>query len=85
MEREFEQSPQDFTTFTLEGYIDFFIDFLENLRPDIFIERFAGEVPPRFVNSTPWGRVRNVELLRMLDIRLKERDTWQGRLLNGCK
>ena len=39
----------------------------------------SGEVPPRFVNSTPWGRIRNVELLRMLDRRLEERDTWQGR------
>ena len=85
MEREFEQSPQDFTSFTLDGYIDFFIDFLELLRPNIFIERFAGEVPPRFVNSTPWGKVRNVELLRMLEKRLIERDTWQGRLLNGAK
>lgn len=78
MEQEFALHPADFVNFTLEGYLDFFIDFLELLRPDIYIERFAGEVPPRFVNSTPWGKVRNVELLRMLDVRLQERQTRQG-------
>jgi len=80
MEREFEQKPNDFVQFKLDEYIDFFIDFLELLRPDIYIERFAGEVPPRFVNSTPWGLVRNAGLLHMLDKRLEERDTFQSRL-----
>lgn len=81
MEREYDANPGDFVQFTLEGYVDFFIDLLELLRPDLYIERFAGEVPPRFVNSTPWGLVRNAELLRMLERRLEERDTWQGKNL----
>lgn len=81
METEFSECPEDFVQFSLEEYLDFFTDMLERLRPDLYIERFAGEVPPRFVNSTPWGLVRNVELLRMLDLRLEARDTWQGRLL----
>ncbi len=80
MEREYIASPQDFINFTLSGYIDFFVDFLERLRPSLYIERFAGEVPPRFVNSTPWGLIRNTELLRLLEQRLEERDTFQGRL-----
>lgn len=80
MEKEYASFPGDFVRFSLEGYIDFFVDFLERLRPDLYIERFAGEVPPRFVNETPWGLIRNVELLRLLDARLEERDTWQGRL-----
>ena len=79
MEREYAEVPQDFVRFSLEEYMDFFADVLERLRPDIFIERIAGEVPPRFVNETPWGLIRNVELLRLLDRRLEERDTWQGR------
>jgi radical SAM superfamily enzyme len=62
----------------LQEYIDFFIDLLEYLRPDLYIERFAGEVPPRFVNETPWGLIRNVELLRLLEKRLEERNTRQG-------
>ncbi len=81
MEQEYSDRPQDFVKFPLDGYIDFFSDMLERLRPDLYIERIAGEVPPRFVNETPWGLIRNVELLRLLDRRLEERDTWQGRLL----
>ena len=81
MEKEYERCPQDFERFSLEEYLDFFTDILERLRPDIHIERFVGEVPPRFVNETPWGLIRNVELLRLLDKRLEERQTWQGRLL----
>lgn len=81
MEREFAENPEDFIRFSLDGYIDFFTDMLERLRPDLYIERFAGEVPPRFVNETPWGLIRNVELLRLLEKRLEERGTWQGRML----
>ena len=81
MEREFEANPQDFVTFSLEEHIDFFVDILERLRPEIRIERFAGEVPPRFVKSNPWGLIRNVELLRLLEKKLEERDSWQGKLL----
>ena len=80
MEKEFAECPEDFERFSLEEYLDFFADILERLRPDIHIERFVGEVPPRFVNETPWGLIRNVELIRLLDKRLEERQTWQGRL-----
>lgn len=81
MEKEYAECPQDFERFSLEEYLDFFVDMLERLRPDLFIERFVGEVPPRFVNETPWGLIRNVELLRLLEKRLQERDSWQGKLL----
>jgi radical SAM protein (TIGR01212 family) len=80
MEKEYAQRPCDFERFTLEEYLDFFVDMLERLRPTLSIERFVGEVPPRFVNETPWGLIRNVELIRLLDQRLEVRQTWQGRL-----
>ena len=82
MEKEFAERPGDFERFALDEYIDFFIDMLERLRPGLFIERFAGEAPPRFVNETPWGLIRNAELLRLLDTRLAQRDTFQGRLVH---
>jgi hypothetical protein len=82
MEAEFARCPEDFIQFGLEEYLDFFIDFLELLRPDLYIERFAGEVPPRFVNTSPWGKVRNVELLQMLEKRLVQRNTYQGARYN---
>ncbi len=77
--REFFEKSQDFVRFTIPEYIDFFIDFLEHFNPNIVIERFAGEVPPRFLAHSDWGLIRNEQLLNMLDKRLLERDTWQGK------
>ena len=82
MEAEYERSPEDFVTWTLDEYIDFFIDILERLRPDLYIERFAGEVPPRFVKSTPWGLVRNYDIIARMEKLLEERDSRQGKLYN---
>lgn len=79
MEKEFAERRQDFECFTMDEYLDFFVDMLERLSPAISIERFVGEVPPRFVNETPWGLIRNVELIRLLEQRLESRQTWQGR------
>ena len=80
MEKEYEICQQDFWRPGLDEYLDLIVDILERLRPDLCIERIAGEVPPRFVRQTPWGLVRNFQILKMLDARLESRDTFQGRL-----
>ena len=82
MEKEYAADPSAFYRPALDEYLDFVIDILERLRPDLYIERVAGEVPPRFVNDTPWGLVRNFEILRMLDRRMEERGARQGRLFS---
>ena len=80
MEAEFDRHPERFLRLGLEDYLDLVIDILERLRPDLYIERIAGEVPPRFVRETPWGLIRNFQILHLLDERLERRGTWQGRL-----
>ena len=80
IEKEFADVPQDFLRLDLPEYLDLVVDILERLRPDLYIERVAGEVPPRFVNETQWGLIRNFQILHLLDDRLSGRDTWQGRL-----
>ena len=80
MEKEYAAHPEDFLRLGLDDYLDLVIDTLERLRPSLSIERVAGEVPPRFVSETPWGLIRNDGILRLLDKRMEERDTWQGRL-----
>lgn len=80
MEKEYAENPGEFLRLGLDEYLDLVIDILERLRPDLCIERVAGEVPPRFVRETPWGLIRNDGILKLLDRRLDERDTWQGRL-----
>lgn len=80
VEKEFASVPQDFMRLDLPEYLDLVIDMLERLRSDLYIERIAGEVPPRFVNETQWGLIRNFQILHLLDARLFARDTWQGKL-----
>ena len=81
MARDYAEHPEQYRFRTLPEYIDLFIDLLERLRPELVIERFAGEAPPRYhFLPSPWGSVRNERLLQLLEARLEERSTWQGRL-----
>lgn len=81
MAQEYAAHPEKFSFFGLEEYIDFFIDILERLRPDIVVERFASEAPPRFHCGPNWGLIRNEQLLSLFEKRLEQRNTWQGRLI----
>ena len=79
MADEYLQHKEAFHLFELEEYIDFVIDFTERLNPNIVIERFAGEVPPRYLLSEPWMKLRYDEVLARIEKRMEERDTWQGK------
>jgi len=79
-EVEYLQHPENFRFFTLDEYIDLVIDFLEHLKPSIVIERFAAEVPPRFLAGPNWGTIRYDQILQKIETRLNARNTWQGRL-----
>ena len=83
MEHEYENNPSDFELFTCDEYIDFFITFLEKLNPNIVVERFTSEVPPRFLSVGSWGKKRADQIVTMIENRMEERNTWQGRLYAG--
>jgi hypothetical protein len=82
MAREYRENPGDFEVFSLKEYIDFIIDFTERLNPEFVIERFAGEVPPRYLDGPGWGLIRNDQVLAMIEKRMEERKTYQGRVFN---
>ncbi len=79
MADEYLANPSDFHLFTLDDYIEFVIDFIERLNPDLVIERFAGEVPPRYLVSKPWLNLRYDQVLALIEKRLEERNTYQGK------
>ena len=80
---DYMEHPDSFNLFTMEDYLIFMVSFLEKLNPAFVVERFAGEVPPRFLVSAPWSNLRNDAFNRLLEKRLEELDTWQGRLYKG--
>jgi radical SAM protein (TIGR01212 family) len=77
---EYTQNTSDFHIFDVPEYIDFIIHVVEKLRPDIVVERIAGEVPPDFLAVPAWCSLRNDQLLSLFEKTLEKRDTRQGRL-----
>jgi len=77
--RQYAEHPENFQLFECDEYIDFIVKFLERLNPRIVVERFANEMPPRYMAVPGWGLIRNVELWRLLEKRLENYDTYQGR------
>ena len=47
--------PEKFNLFELADYIDFVVRFVERLSPEIYIDRFAAEVPPRYLIAPDSG------------------------------
>lgn len=80
MEQEFLINPSEFEMFTWEEYLGFFITFLERLNPAFVVERFTAEVPPRFLDKPLWDRKRADQIMTLVEKRLEELDTWQGKL-----
>ncbi len=80
MADEYDHNPSQFRFWQREEYIDLVIDLLEHLRPDLVVERFASEAPPRYHYGPNWGTLRNETILTMFEKRLEERATYQGRL-----
>jgi radical SAM protein (TIGR01212 family) len=80
MEREYLENPGDFILFSFDDYVEFFIKFLERLNPAIVVERFTGEAPPGFLAHPVWGKKRTDQIVTIIEKRLEELNTWQGRL-----
>jgi len=79
MEKEYTEKPEEFNFFGLDEYISFIVDFIERLNPNFIIERFAGEVPPRFKVDPGWGLVRNEQIVEMVEAELERRNSFQGK------
>ena len=83
MEREYDEHPERFRFWEVEEYIELFVEILRRLRPDLVVERFASEAPPRYHYGRNWGLLRNEKLWAMLEARLAERGARQGDLYVG--
>ena len=76
---EYEQGVADIYPYTVAEYVDLAIDFIERLRPDIVVERFVSQSPDALLIAPRWG-LKNHEFTARLLQRMRERNTWQGRL-----
>lgn len=79
---EYKKDPSAFDLFSLENYIDFIVEFTSRLNPNFIIERFTGEVPPRFLSGPNWGLIRNDQVNLLIEKKFEELNTWQGKNYN---
>jgi radical SAM protein (TIGR01212 family) len=74
---QYQEDP--FHTFNYDEYIDFLVHFIERLSPSIVLQRLFATAPDDILIAPRWERGKQ-ELLRDVDARFIELDTYQGRL-----
>ena len=76
---EYIENPADFHLFAMEDYVETVIDYIERLNPTLVLERFASQSPKELLIAPDWG-IKNHELVDKVKARMKQRQTWQGKL-----
>ncbi|TVQ86873.1 MAG: TIGR01212 family radical SAM protein [Bacteroidetes bacterium] len=82
MAEDYMKHPDKFRFFEPEEYVGFMVEFLEKLRPDIAIERFAGEVPPAYNLRKSWNGLRSDQMIILIEKALERKNTWQGKFFS---
>jgi hypothetical protein len=65
---------------SLGEYVEMAVDFLENLPPEVIIQRLTGEAPRRLTLAPEWS-INKLAVVNAIESRLNARDTWQGKAL----
>jgi radical SAM protein (TIGR01212 family) len=76
LENMYGENP--FHVFGYDEYLDFVTEFVERLSPRIVLERLFSTAPEDVLIAPQWGKNRR-EILRDIEKRLDEKDTWQGK------
>lgn len=80
---EYKSNPDIVHLFSLDEYIDTVTKFIEQLRPDIAIERIASEVPQRFLAvPSQWGFIKYDTVLQKFEKHLADTGSFQGKNFN---
>lgn len=69
---------EPFYVFSYQEYLEFLVDFIERLSPEIVIQRLFATAPDDILIAPKWDRNRN-EILRDLGEILERNNTFQGR------
>ncbi|MCW3807684.1 TIGR01212 family radical SAM protein [Plebeiibacterium marinum] len=79
MGEDYLRNPSHIKLYEVDEYIELVVNFLELLNPEIVLERFISQSPRELLIAPKWG-LKNFEFVAKVEKRLKDRDTWQGRL-----
>jgi len=68
-----------FTTLGVQEYLEIIIEFLENLKPEIIIQRLLSDTPSDLLVAPLWG-IKNSTFLNNLLVEMGKRNSYQGKL-----
>ena len=77
MAEEFFADPSDFLRMTAEEYADLVVEFLQNLRSDIILERFVSQSPASLLAVPGWG-LKNYQFTALVNKRLCRKEQVAG-------
>ena len=78
MGKDYLQNSEKYNLFNVETYIELMIKFLEQLNPEIIIERFASESPQEMIIAPQWNGVKNYAITDKIRNEMLKRNTFQG-------
>lgn len=78
LERIYEQKP--FHIYSVDEYIRLIASYIQYLRKDLVLERFASQSPPELLVAPHWG-LKNYEFTNLLVNYLRQHKIYQGQLL----
>lgn len=78
LERIYEQKP--FHIYSVDEYIRVIASYIQHLRKDLVLERFASQSPPELLVAPHWG-LKNYEFTNLLINYLRQHKIYQGQLL----
>ncbi|BCB95237.1 TIGR01212 family radical SAM protein [Dissulfurispira thermophila] len=68
---------EPFYTFRYEEYLDFLVDFIERLSPDIVLQRLFATAPDEILIAPKWGKTKQ-QIIHDIEERFIKRDAVQG-------
>ena len=77
LERIYEQKP--FHIYSVDEYIPLIARYIQYLRKDLIVERFASQSPPELLVAPHWG-LKNYEFTNLLVNYLRQHKIYQGQL-----
>lgn len=78
MAKQYAETPKLFSLFDEISYLSLCVDIIENMNPNVYLERFLSQVPPKLLVAPKWNRVKNFEFAHKVQKKLTERNTYQG-------
>jgi hypothetical protein len=80
LKQVFDENPELFYNLNLDNYINLIIEFLENLNPEIVVERFTSESPKEMIVYPDWNGKKNFEISSMVQRKMNALKTYQGKI-----